>query len=44
MYFGLSSWLLALVLVTILFGATLLGWLRDVLSVNIGKPSASRSG
>ena len=26
MYFGLNSWLLALVLVAILFGATLLGW------------------
>ncbi len=27
MYFGLNTWLLALVLVAILFGATLLGWL-----------------
>ena len=26
MYFGLNSWLLAVVLVAILFGATLLGW------------------
>lgn len=27
MYFGLNSWLLALVLIVIMFGATLLGWL-----------------
>ncbi len=27
MYFGLNSWLLALVLIAIMFGATMLGWL-----------------
>ena len=42
LYFGLNTWLLALVLIAILFGATLLGWLAGRSWVGIAKPFASR--